>query len=927
MPGISTSKTCIPFGSGGSSWTPQNPLGGETPTLWVKNGTRSGLVMPDSVTTPANDVAILPECVSVYVGTTGITPDENTIWAFKGVLAGALDAVGGSYETNKYFHLARAGTRWSFGWGNTVSQSAGANYVDTNWHLFIIYSKRLWIVDPTTLMTDASLLNVIATVTPILNYTGATWPGLTQAIFYNRLNPTAWGYGDFTFSESYLGNLVAGVITWQAKHIFNSINRVSAATTRFSLYAFDILSGSYVTAQTRVVDPVPVFSTYASRHCLDYGYSLYQKAANPDIQVPFLLSGVKNPTIPAIDGYVWIADFAGNATNHNLASSKLNFAGAEWDRSDDTIFADAARAAGTYYAAGTPKAWHITELNQLAMSDWFEADKEGQIYVHMETNSVESRQSLNELIAYTTRKTGADFLKILKYTGDDSFFFSVDYLIDPYNQVYKISAVTDSEFKFNINGGLVFDEDELYEKFDAMVKLNPSEDLITTAFRFLTNNFGAGIPYTYTLGASQMLTHFNSYPNGVCSDNALIAYQFLLKYFETITFGVKPGHTMNYIPDVAFVDMRLRTLVYKDKYILASLEEIFDDNKIFTEPIRKTTPDTVWYNTNLYSDAYDINDITRNATFELPNSINNLKYKMPAGSNFTFPVLLDDTPRTITAVEGVYGEMTYRGDGVFVATGTGVVEMPFFIVKITGAGSVIVDGVTYDLPDDEAALTEVLQSYEKFYNTFTILTNTGTITAHCIVNHRRLLLYNRNRIEEGIISGDITVERVTTDKPIPTAYLSVDKGTADSWSITYDDYFTTNKTFKVPLTCTIDDTHDRPTIDFFKSGTSRPEPQRYFNATPNTSKSITAGTPVIDKCFAARLDPRDDDFTGSLELTFTIYDGSTCYYTTDGTTPDATKTAYTVPFTISATTTIKWINIRSGYANSHVNTRVITKTA
>ena len=59
---ISTTRTTIGTGNSfslSSYWNPLKPLGGETPSLWVKENSRSGLTLTDSVSSPANDLSIL----------------------------------------------------------------------------------------------------------------------------------------------------------------------------------------------------------------------------------------------------------------------------------------------------------------------------------------------------------------------------------------------------------------------------------------------------------------------------------------------------------------------------------------------------------------------------------------------------------------------------------------------------------------------------------------------------------------------------------------------------------------------------------------------------------------------------------------------------------------------------------------------------
>ena len=79
------------------------------------------------------------------------------------------------------------------------------------------------------------------------------------------------------------------------------------------------------------------------------------------------------------------------------------------------------------------------------------------------------------------------------------------------------------------------------------------------------------------------------------------------------------------------------------------------------------------------------------------------------------------------------------------------------------------------------------------------------------------------------------------------------------------------------------------------------------------------------KLSPSTLFPDIDNFTSSVELSFITQDGSTVYYTLDGSAPSILKTKYTVPFTINSTATVRWINILSPYTSSNIMTKTITK--
>jgi hypothetical protein len=79
----------------------------------------------------------------------------------------------------------------------------------------------------------------------------------------------------------------------------------------------------------------------------------------------------------------------------------------------------------------------------------------------------------------------------------------------------------------------------------------------------------------------------------------------------------------------------------------------------------------------------------------------------------------------------------------------------------------------------------------------------------------------------------------------------------------------------------------------------------------------TVATPVID--------PDGGEHEDSVEITLTCATGGAAiYYTTDGSAPDASDTLYTVPFTITVTSTVKAIGILAGYTNSAIDSADFT---
>lgn len=496
-----------------------NPALDDTINFWVKSGTRNGLSLPDAINPPTNNASILPECVkttNLLAGSyadSGVAPAANTIWVWKGAnysyshesWVGSTGAFG--LSTSSFL-----GARWYFRWGD-VSGLASPNTADNDWHTFIIYDKRLWVLDIDTDISDANLLSIISGTTPTVNNSAATWGTPTYNITYGKGGSSnTYKTVPWYLSYSQIGTITDGVITWQRKHLFNNIER-----------AFDLLDSvnhaTWEGGTTNLYRSYSIqryFDANGSTHCLDNGYSLYRCEGKPDIHVPYLLTGTPqiNPNLPT--GYVFIKNIPGNSTNHNLASSVIRFPlGTIWDRSNTTIWKSAARnrnngkitlsgtsgtaditingvtktltfatsfalslqtfvlanaaayqavgvaiddhdktgtlsaflylnsmspfndiesvsvtnvsgdLAGTVtlydgYDSANPTDFNISTINQLLWQDWLQPDYLGMIFVKIDPNScdIEERLTLKELFSVSVNKTGNDFNKVLKYTGD-----------------------------------------------------------------------------------------------------------------------------------------------------------------------------------------------------------------------------------------------------------------------------------------------------------------------------------------------------------------------------------------------------------------------------------------------------------------------------------------------------------------------------
>lgn len=118
--------------------------------------------------------------------------------------------------------------------------------------------------------------------------------------------------------------------------------------------------------------------------------------------------------------YVLGDSFDGSATLHNGYKSKITFVNDFFDRSDETIYSDAARSTDANdlygkYDATSPKTWYIEELCQEAFDSFFNDDYKNRLFIKGNNNPYDTNKNLQELILYNTKKTGGALNKVLRY--------------------------------------------------------------------------------------------------------------------------------------------------------------------------------------------------------------------------------------------------------------------------------------------------------------------------------------------------------------------------------------------------------------------------------------------------------------------------------------------------------------------------------
>ena len=99
-----------------------------------------------------------------------------------------------------------------------------------------------------------------------------------------------------------------------------------------------------------------------------------------------------------------------------------------------------------------------------------------------------------------------------------------------------------------------------------------------------------------------------------------------------------------------------------------------------------------------------------------------------------------------------------------------------------------------------------------------------------------------------------------------------------------------------------------------------------FSITLNGSDGTFIINKVLEQVATPTFNPAEGTFTEAQSVTISCAtDGATIYYTTDGSTPTMSSTAYSAPFTVSETTTVKAIAVLNGYTDSEVAEATYTK--
>jgi hypothetical protein len=456
----------IGIGRKRKNWSPNKPLGGETPNFWYKEGTRNGLSLPDSL---GGDPATInlpyfhkPSANEYYSisdnGALDIGATDFTLFAkFRSITRPSSIS---DYCVGKLISTPKIG-RFGFyvttaGYCSFNVQSSGTNVsisdnIDNtgNW-VFLIgkvnqsTKKVSFFLNGVQIGSDTSFSGTIDALSNIYKfYIGA---GQTVDPYLRGCSKTDHadtGLLNRLTTPTEDANMLLGIFPSDCKAYWPLLS--------IEQTAIDASGNGYHLTGTNIVKSTNTgWSADGSKHGLTKGFTIYSNGYN-DVYVPLEVGG--DEIIPILDaGYKKTKEgiHAGNTTDYNLANAMIDIPGDSWDRSDVLIYSDFARLATTQYIAATPNYWHPSELNNILIQSWKLTGYKGTDYVKVSDHSYKDRKILKEIFSFASDKTGSNYSKAIKYCNDYVFTdtYENDYIYWKYESNAIITARGNSQVKW-----------------------------------------------------------------------------------------------------------------------------------------------------------------------------------------------------------------------------------------------------------------------------------------------------------------------------------------------------------------------------------------------------------------------------------------------------------------------------------------------
>jgi hypothetical protein len=404
-----------------AAWTPLKPLGGETPSLYVKKDSRSGLTLVDSVA--GNNLTVVPACFitsgnTQYFDYAGNNTDFDIgITDYTIIIAARLRA--NAITTN-----------W---WGKLNAPNSGSGsyliyQANTGIYHAYVKSSGTSVDIATSAITDQNIhvheIRINNTTKKVSYYFDGTQVG-SDTSFTGTFGSDTAKFGMQPYAASY--NQVTGYTEGAVlKRLITPEERTNIVNGIYPSDCFwhgvftgqactDVSGGNRHLTGTGITEINTDYNTKGSQSLLNNGYTVYEKLGSKDIHIP--MSNAKTRVTSAIvpTGYTirtTLPDVVGDLLNFNCAKSYVAIP--SMDRSNTTNFSYLARntTLNQYYNATYKAYLHSQEFTNAQISNYANDATRGLAFSKIVDGI------LQEYYFYATNKTGTDYEKAIKHSTE-----------------------------------------------------------------------------------------------------------------------------------------------------------------------------------------------------------------------------------------------------------------------------------------------------------------------------------------------------------------------------------------------------------------------------------------------------------------------------------------------------------------------------
>ncbi len=491
--------------SAGSSWDPSKPLGGET--LDKRFTSRSGLNMIDSLggaSAPiqlpylykptGNEYAYVADLGALDIinnlGVNPATPGGDTGFTICGWAKSET-----TNKTDYRYFLGKPGTnttngiyffgaiittgyiffqfRTSTNWFNVISNidftAGGSPWYFLRADINTTTSKLRLFINEVQSGADASFTGSIAQLADAYEF----YIGAANGAAGSGVQKISLSSHSDTYIFPFLLTTAQGA-TLMARGSVPGATFYTDCVLHADNYIIDAAGGRNLTGVNLLKSTKLKYNQYGSQQALTVGYTRYTDFPNKDIQVPYKSAGVPSTVVPA--GYTLAENNPASATGHNLADSYIAIPGV--DRSDVTICSYLARATNLqhYYDSANVSWIHASEFLNFNLSNYFNDDYRGLRFSKI-TNRI-----LTDFYTYATNKTGSNYEKPIKYSGETNIL-KFDVIVGPhicavngtkvlkFDDVHTLSLSTDGGVTYSttlvttlneVEHAFIFDSGNIY---------------------------------------------------------------------------------------------------------------------------------------------------------------------------------------------------------------------------------------------------------------------------------------------------------------------------------------------------------------------------------------------------------------------------------------------------------------------------------